>query len=58
MLIDYFTISGWNEALTVKFADGGNKKKNQVSRPWVDHDVSHQLHLSRLFLIQYQQGIV
>jgi len=30
-------LSGWKEPLTVKFADGGNKKKTQ-SRPWVNRD--------------------
>jgi len=30
-------LAGWKEALTVKFADGGNKKKNQYqNRQWID----------------------
>ena len=34
-------VVGWKEPLTVKFADGGNKKKTQ--RQWVDRtDVSNQ----------------
>lgn len=29
--------TGWQEPLTVKFADGGNKKKNQYhNRQWID----------------------
>ena len=30
-----FITSGWKEALTVKFADSGQKKKNPP-KPWVD----------------------
>ncbi len=30
-------IAGWKDALTVKFADGGNKKKTQYqARQWID----------------------
>ena len=41
----HFSPAGWKETLTVKFADGGNKKKNQ-SRQWIDRqqDVSNRLY--------------
>ena len=37
---ELYVLTGFQEALTVKFADGGNKKKNPPKQ-WVDRgDVS------------------